>query len=88
MKIYNILKFYFVRQVQVVFPEQNETSEKVVIRGAKKDAEACYKYFSQLNKELLANNCRIEVPIFKQLVGFLQGKDSIKNVSIFFLFCY
>ena len=64
-----------------MFPEQNESSEKVVIRGAKKDADACYKYLSQLNKDLLLNNYRLEVPIFKQLLAFLQGKDSIKNVS-------
>lgn len=51
------------------------------MRGAKKDAEACYKYLGALNKELCANNYRLEVPIFKQLPQFLQGKDSIKNVS-------
>lgn len=74
--------------MQIVFPEQNETSEKVTIRGAKKDADACNKYLSQLNKELMLNNFRLEVPIFKQLLAFLQGKDSIKNVSASLSICY
>ena len=66
----------------IIFPEQNDQSEKVVIRGSKRDAEQCYKYLLQMNKELLHNNYRLEVPIFKQLLQF-QGKDSIKKV--FFL---
>lgn len=70
-------------QVMIVFPEQNDQSEKVTIRGAKKDAEQCYKHLSQMNKELLFNNYRLEVPIFKQLLQF-QGKDSVKKVSVVF----
>lgn len=63
----------------ITFPEPNEQSDRVVIRGAKKDAELCFKHLSQLHKELLLTNFRIEVPIFKQLLQF-QGKDSFKKV--------
>lgn len=66
-------------QVTINFPEQNGHSEKVIIRGAKQDAEPCYKYLSKLNQELLVNNYRFEVPILKQLLQF-QGKDSIKKI--------
>lgn len=66
-------------QVMIIFPEQNDQSEKVIIRGAKQDVEQCYKYLLKLNQELLANNCRLEVPILKQLLHF-QGKDSIKKI--------
>lgn len=64
-----------------MFPELKDQSEKVVIRGAKQDAENCYEYLSKLNKELLVNNYRYEVPILKQFLQF-QGKDILKKVSI------
>lgn len=70
--------------MNITFPEPNGSSDKVLIRGPKKDAEQAYKHLSQLSKELLFNNYRIEVPIYSQLLKFLQSKDSIKKVSDFF----
>ncbi|KPM05623.1 Vigilin-like protein [Sarcoptes scabiei] len=66
-------------QVMIMFPELKDQSEKVVIRGAKQDAENCYEYLSKLNKELLVNNYRYEVPILKQFLQF-QGKDILKKI--------
>lgn len=69
-------------QVVIAFPETNVKSDKVTVRGPKEDVDACCKYLAQLNKELLANNTRIEVPIFKQFHKFLIGKDgaNIKKI--------
>lgn len=49
--------------------------------------ERCYKHLAQLNKDLLANNYRVEVPIFKQFHKFIIGKDgaNIKKVAHSFL---
>lgn len=66
-------------QINIIFPEQNDHSEKVIIRGAKQDAEQCFNYLAKLNQELLASNYRFEVPILKQLLHY-QGKDSIKKI--------
>lgn len=68
----------------IIFPEPNEKSDKVTIRGTKKDVEQCYDYLAQYNKELLSNNYRVEVPIFKQFHKFIIGKEgaNIKKVSL------
>ena len=67
----------------ITFPEPNERSDRVTIRGAKRDVDQCYKHLAQLNKELLSNNYREEVPIFKQFHKFIIGKEgaNIKKVS-------
>ncbi|CAG2118878.1 unnamed protein product, partial [Medioppia subpectinata] len=69
-------------QVVIIFPEPNDKSDKVTIRGTRKDVDQCYKHLSQLNKELLTNNHRVEVPIFKQFHKFIIGKEgaNIKKI--------
>lgn len=66
----------------IIFPDPGVKSDKVVIRGSKKDVEQCYKYLVQNNKELLENNFVAEVPIFKQFHKFIIGKEgaNIKKV--------
>lgn len=66
----------------ITFPEPGVKSDKVSIRGASKDVDQCYKHLAQFNKELLASNYRVEVPIFKQFHKFIIGKDgaNIKKV--------
>ena len=68
----------------IIFPEPNEKSDRVTIKGSKKDVEQCYKYLAHHNKELLSNNFRAEVPIFKQFHKFIIGKGgaNIKKVII------
>ena len=74
---------HFWPQVVITFPEPNEKSDRVTIRGAKRDVDQCYKHLAQLNKELLSNNYREEVPIFKQFHKYIIGKEgaNIKKVS-------
>ncbi|CAG2166840.1 unnamed protein product, partial [Oppiella nova] len=69
-------------QVVIIFPEPNDKSDKVTIRGSRKDVDLCYKHMSQLNKELLTNHHRVEVPIFKQFHKFIIGKEgaNIKKI--------
>ncbi|XP_054160891.1 vigilin-like [Oppia nitens] len=69
-------------QVMIMFPEPNDRSDRVTIRGNRKDVDLCYKHLSQLNKELLSNNHRVEVPIFKQFHKFIIGKEgaNIKKI--------
>ena len=68
----------------IIFPDPGVKSDKVVIRGSKKDVEQCYKYLVQNNKELLENNFVAEVPIFKQFHKFIIGKEgaNIKKVIV------
>jgi polyribonucleotide nucleotidyltransferase len=69
-------------QVVIIFPEPNEKSDRVTIKGSKKDVDQCYKHLSQLNKELLSNNYRVEVPIYKQFHKYIIGKGgaNIKKI--------
>jgi hypothetical protein len=66
------------------FPEPGVKSDKVTIRGAKKDIDQCYKHLAQLNKELLESNFKSEVPIYKQFHKFIIGKEgaTIRKVSV------
>jgi hypothetical protein len=79
--VYDLFNFHL--KVVIIFPELNDKSDKVTIRGSKKDVDQCYKYLAQINKELLSNNYRVEVPIFKQFHKFIIGKEgaNIKKVS-------
>ncbi|KAI1301765.1 Vigilin [Halotydeus destructor] len=69
-------------QVVITFPESSVKSDKVAVRGPKEDVDKCCKYLATLNKDLLANNYRAEVPIFKPFHKFIIGKDgaNIKKI--------
>lgn len=61
--------------VFISFPEPSTKSDKVSIRGDKQNVENCYKHLSQLNKKLLVEHFRLELPVNKQLLKFIAGKD-------------
>ncbi|XP_076306465.1 vigilin-like [Tachypleus tridentatus] len=61
-------------QVNINFPEQGIKSDKVIIRGPKEDVENCYRYLSQLNRELLANNHLVEFQVYRQFFKYIIGK--------------
>ncbi|RWS27624.1 vigilin-like protein [Leptotrombidium deliense] len=67
-------------QVNISFPK--EKSDKVTIYGQKEQVESCYKYLAQINKELLASNYSVEVPITKENHRYIIGKDgaTIKKI--------
>lgn len=69
-------------QVNITFPEPGLKSDKVSIRGPKRDVDACYKYLQQLNEDMKVNNFCVEVPIYKQNHKFIIGKggSGIKQI--------
>ena len=69
--------------VSITFPDSSVKSDKVTIRGEKQDVENCYKHLSQLNKKLLLDNYRLELPINKQMIKFIIGKDhsNVKKIK-------
>lgn len=40
-------------QVQISFPDSSKQSDVVTLRGPKDDVDRCYKYLSQLNKDMV-----------------------------------
>ncbi|RWS13999.1 vigilin-like protein [Dinothrombium tinctorium] len=62
-------------QVIISFPDPSEKSDKVTIRGPKENVENCYRYLAQQNKELLASNYSIQVPINKEFHKCIIGKE-------------
>lgn len=62
--------------VFISFPESSIKSDKVSIRGDKQNVENCYKHLSQLNKKLLLDNYRLELPVNKQLLKFIAGREN------------
>lgn len=68
--------------VSINFPDSSDKSDKVSIRGSVNDVENCYKHLSQLNKKLLVDNYRLELPVNKQILKFIIGKDhaNIKKI--------
>lgn len=69
-------------QVNITFPDPGIKSDTVSIRGAKHDVEMCHRYLVTLNKEMVENNHRIEVPIYKQFHKYIIGKGgaNIKKI--------
>ncbi|XP_013786055.2 vigilin-like [Limulus polyphemus] len=70
-------------QVNVNFPEQGIKSDKVTIRGPKEDVENCYRYLAQLKRDLLINNHRIELSVYRQFLKYIisQGRTGIRKIQ-------
>ncbi|XP_070561985.1 vigilin-like [Ptychodera flava] len=61
-------------QVNITFPDPGKKSDVVTLRGPKQDVDKCYRFLQQLNTELVANNYKIEIPIFKKFHKNIIGK--------------
>lgn len=70
------------KNVQIKFPNANETSDIVKIRGKKEEVDACYKHLMKVVKELQETSYVEEVPIFKKLHKYVIGKGgaNIKKI--------
>lgn len=68
--------------VQIKFPNANESSDIVKIRGKKEEVDACYKHLMRVVKELQETSFVLEVPIFKKLHKYVIGKGgaNIKKI--------
>lgn len=69
--------------VFITFPDSSSKSDKVSIRGpSAQDVENCYKHLSQLNKKLISDNYRLELPVNKQMLKFIIGREgsSIRKI--------
>ena len=69
--------------VSINFPESSVKSDKVSIRGDRADVENCYKHLSQLNKKLLSDHYRLELPVNKQMMKYIIGREgtNIKKIK-------
>ncbi|XP_077998393.1 vigilin-like [Glandiceps talaboti] len=61
-------------QVNITFPDAGRKSDVVTLRGPKQDVDKCYRFLQQLHAELVANNYKIEIPIFKKFHKNIIGK--------------
>ena len=68
--------------VFITFPEPSVRSDRVSIRGEKEGVEECHKHLTALNKQLVNDNYRIELPINKQFHRAIIGKEGSKIKKI------
>ncbi|XP_033116726.1 vigilin-like [Anneissia japonica] len=74
------------KDVQITFPNPNEKSDIVSLRGPKQDVEKCYKYLQQMVADHAAKNFRLDVPVYKKFHKNIIGKggntiNKIKEVT-------
>ncbi|OQV12134.1 Vigilin [Hypsibius exemplaris] len=62
------------KDTNILFPDAEEKSDVVTIRGPKEEVDKCFKYVEKLVKELIISNHRIEVPIFKDMHRAIIGR--------------
>lgn len=70
------------RSVQIIFPNPNEKSDIVKLRGPKADVDNCDKQLQKMVREIQESSFIMEVPIFKQFHKFIIGKGgaNIKKI--------
>ncbi|XP_077866398.1 vigilin-like, partial [Saccoglossus kowalevskii] len=61
-------------QVSITFPDPGRKSDVVTLRGPRQDVDKCYRFLHQLNTEMVANNYKVEIPIFKKFHKNIIGK--------------
>uniref|UniRef100_A0A5S6Q752 K Homology domain-containing protein n=1 Tax=Trichuris muris TaxID=70415 RepID=A0A5S6Q752_TRIMR len=64
--------------VIVTFPEPGRKSDIVSLRGPKDEVDRCYNVLQQTYHELLQNNYQVRVPIFKEFLKHIIGKDGYR----------
>ncbi|GAV00143.1 hypothetical protein RvY_11033 [Ramazzottius varieornatus] len=62
------------KETNVLFPDAEDNSDIVTVRGPKEEVDKCFKYLEKLVKDLVVSNHRIEVPIFKDMHRSIIGK--------------
>lgn len=70
------------RSVQITFPNPNEKSDIVKLRGPKEDVDKCHKQLTKMVKEIQESSYVMEVPIFKQFHKFIIGKGGVNIKKI------
>lgn len=70
------------KKVQIKFPNPNENSDIVKIRGRKEEVDACHTHLMKVVKELQESSYILEVPIYKRLHKLVIGKGgaNIKRI--------
>uniref|UniRef100_A0A8C5PC31 Vigilin n=1 Tax=Leptobrachium leishanense TaxID=445787 RepID=A0A8C5PC31_9ANUR len=72
-------------EVIINFPDPNQKSDIVQLRGPKNEVEKCTKYLHKMVSEMVENSYSISVPIFKQFHKNIIGKGGAnikKNVTL------
>ncbi|XP_055686275.1 vigilin [Lutzomyia longipalpis] len=70
------------KQVQIMFPNLNDKTDIVKLRGPKDDVDRCSKHLLKIVKDLQESSFIMELPIFKQFHKFIIGKGgaNIKKI--------
>ncbi|GAB0100838.1 vigilin [Sergentomyia squamirostris] len=70
------------KQVQIMFPNLNDKTDIVKLRGPKEDVDRCAKHLLKIVKDLQESSFIMELPIFKQFHKFIIGKGgaNIKKI--------
>ncbi|XP_072896689.1 high density lipoprotein binding protein a isoform X1 [Hemitrygon akajei] len=69
-------------EVIINFPDPNQKSDIVQLRGPKNEVEKCAKFLNKIVAELVENSYSVSVPIFKQFHKNIIGKGgaNIKKI--------
>uniref|UniRef100_A0A8C2G910 Vigilin n=1 Tax=Cyprinus carpio TaxID=7962 RepID=A0A8C2G910_CYPCA len=66
-------------EVIIIFPDQQQKSDIVQLRGPKNEVEKCAKFLQKLIAELVESSFSISVPIHKQFHKNIIGKGGIRE---------
>ncbi|KTG45664.1 hypothetical protein cypCar_00001801 [Cyprinus carpio] len=71
-----------IKEVIIIFPDQQQKSDIVQLRGPKNEVEKCAKFLQKLIAELVESSFSISVPIHKQFHKNIIGKGgaNIKKI--------
>ncbi|OQR80388.1 vigilin-like [Tropilaelaps mercedesae] len=60
-------------QVNISFPDAAKNIDMITIRGDRRDVDECYAHLAAIVKELQRTQYKLDVPLFRQFVRFLQS---------------
>lgn len=60
--------------VQISFPNPNDKSDIVTLRGTKEEVDQCHDHLKKMAVDLVAANFRLQVPVLKRFHGNIIGK--------------
>ncbi|XP_022667646.1 vigilin-like isoform X2 [Varroa destructor] len=71
-------------QVNISFPLAAKNLDMITIRGDRRDVDECYAYLAGLVKDLQRTQYKLDVPLFRQFVRFLQspkGRSILSSIQ-------
>ena len=60
--------------VQISFPNADQKSDIVTLRGKKEQVDACHDHLKKISRDIVDANFRLQVPVLKKFHGNIIGK--------------